>query len=178
MAKKNISRKQFLRGDYRGRRTVMRPPWALTEDDFVDQCTRCGDCLKACPEKIITVGQGGFPQVDFSKGECSFCQECHKVCTASAFLPLQQRPWSYQIEFNERCLSKNGVICVTCAEQCETEAIHFVHRVGSVPQPQVSASLCTACGACYRPCPVGAIQFKKTQTLSNKQPSQRLEAYP
>ncbi len=157
---------------------VMRPPWSRAEEDFVEHCTRCGDCLRACPEKILKSGRGGFPQIDFSKGECTFCQECHKACVVPAFSSTQQRPWFYHIVINERCLSKNGIVCVTCAEQCEAEAIHFVHQVGGVPQPQVSASACSGCGACYRPCPVGAIQFQKSQAIFNTQPSQRLEAYP
>ena len=178
MAKKTISRTQFLRGDYRGRNAIMRPPWSLAEDEFVEQCTRCGGCLKACPENILITGRGGFPQIDFAKGECTFCQKCQQVCAEPVFRSTEQRAWFYQIEFTDRCLSKNGVVCVTCAEQCEAAAIHFVPRVGAAPEPQLDAAVCTACGACYQPCPVNAIQFQQSPTISNTQPSQRLEAYP
>ncbi len=177
MAKNKISRAQFLRGDYRGGEVVIRPPWSLLEHDFVELCTRCGNCLDACPEKILIAGRGGFPQLDFARGECSFCQACQRACSEPVFTSTDQRPWFYHIEIDESCLSKNGVTCVTCAEQCEVEAIHFIPRVGSVPQPQVSTSACTGCGACYRPCPVRAIQLQKSQLISDKQPSQRLETY-
>ena len=156
----------------------MRPPWSLIEEDFVEHCTRCGDCLTACPEKILKPGRGGFPQIDFAKGECTFCQECHKACAEPVFNATDQRPWFFHIVIGDRCLSKNGIVCVACAEQCEAEVIHFVPQVGSVPQPQVSAVACTSCGACYRPCPVNAIQFQQSEAIFNTQPSQRLEAYP
>lgn len=156
----------------------MRPPWSLAEDEFVDHCSRCGDCLRACPEKILKAGRGGFPQIDFSKGECSFCQECHKVCSEPVFTSTTERPWFYHIVISERCLSKNAVVCITCAEQCEAGAISFIPQVGRVPQPQVSATACSGCGACYRPCPVDAIQFQQSQPITNTQPSQRLEANP
>ncbi|HEB56058.1 MAG TPA: ferredoxin-type protein NapF [Gammaproteobacteria bacterium] len=178
MVKKNISRIQFLRGDYRGRETVIRPPWSRAEETFVQLCTRCGDCLNICPEKILKPGRGGFPQIDFARGECNFCQECQKICTQAAFLATDQRPWFYHVEFNERCLSRNAVVCVTCAEQCEAQAIQFVPRVGNVHQPRINISTCSGCGACYRSCPVGAIQFQKSHAVFSEQPSQRVEAHP
>ncbi len=177
MAKTSISRAQFLRGDYRGRDGIIRPPWSRAEHLFVEQCTRCDDCVNACPEGILKRGRGGFPQVDFSRGECSFCQECQKICRAPVFTPTSHRPWFHHIVIEAQCLTNQGVVCVACAEQCESSAIRFVARPGQVAQPQVSLSACNGCGACYRPCPAGAIRFQTSQPVPREQPSQRLEAY-
>ena len=176
MAINTISRAQFLRGDYRGRESVIRPPWSLAEQSFVEHCTRCGDCFDACPEKILKPGRGGFPQVDFAKGECTFCQACMQACRQAAFDKNTSSPWSWRAVIGESCLSNKGVACVTCAEQCETGAIHFMPCIGSVARPQLDATACNGCGACYRPCPAGAIRFQKL-SISSEQPSQRLEAY-
>ena len=64
----DASRRGFLRGRPRPRAEI-RPPWALTEPAFSARCTRCGDCLTACPQKILVAGDGGFPTVDFARGE-------------------------------------------------------------------------------------------------------------
>ena len=53
-----------------------RPPWALNEFLFVDQCTRCNECITACEEEIIIRADGGFPEIDFNRGECTFCELC------------------------------------------------------------------------------------------------------
>ena len=64
----DTSRRQFLRGDFSGRDMPLRPPWALREREFAQRCTRCDACNDACPTGIIVRGQGGFPEVDFSRG--------------------------------------------------------------------------------------------------------------
>ncbi|MGB8052179.1 MAG: 4Fe-4S dicluster domain-containing protein, partial [Azonexus sp.] len=75
----DASRRGFLRGRPRPKAKI-RPPWALPETDFVDRCTRCGNCLSACPQKILVAGDGGFPTIDFSQHECTFCGDCATAC--------------------------------------------------------------------------------------------------
>lgn len=45
----------------------LRPPGALAEPAFLDACTRCGDCIRACPAQCITVrgdeGPASFPHI-------------------------------------------------------------------------------------------------------------------
>ena len=54
------SRRNFLRGRFAKPRVAFRPPWAAAEAAFVTACTRCGDCRRACPKRIIGQGDGGF----------------------------------------------------------------------------------------------------------------------
>ncbi len=60
-----ISRRGLLKGRIGRSRERVRPPWSRPGREFTSRCTRCSDCIEACPEKIIVVGDGGFPEVDF-----------------------------------------------------------------------------------------------------------------
>jgi ferredoxin-type protein NapF len=144
--------------------TGTRLPWAKPDADFTDACTQCGECLKACETQIITKGVGGFPTVDFEKGECTFCQKCADICPENAFLATNEAPWQITAKINETCLAYQNVECRTCAEECEPRAIQFSHNVGRVAQPKLDSELCTGCGACLSVCPVSAISM----TDSNK----------
>ncbi len=155
----NISRAQFLRGDFRGRRRPIRPPWALPEALFVDRCTRCGECVAACESGIVQRGQGGFPVVDFSRGECTFCGRCADACHPLALerRPKFSRPWSLVADLGASCLARRGTVCRTCSEQCENGALRFRLVAGGASLPELNLSLCSGCGACVGPCPVNAI---------------------
>ena len=71
-----VSRMQFLRGDFKGKESPLRPPWAITESLFTEICTNCGECISQCPTHIIKQARANFPVVDFSSGECLFCEQC------------------------------------------------------------------------------------------------------
>ena len=159
-----INRAQFLRGDFSGRSAPIRPPWSLAEDVFVEDCTRCGDCIRACPQQILDKGRGGFPQVDFSRGECLFCGECVQVCTPGALAGWSPQAdsdtaWSVRARIADRCLARQGVECRSCGDACETAAIRFRLVAGGVSQPLLDVTACTGCGACYSVCPVQAIEL-------------------
>ena len=126
---------------------------------FTRGCTQCGDCIEACEEKIIIKGDGGFPEVDFSKGECTFCQQCVKVCKETLFKPLESKPWQLDIEITSACLTTKQVHCQVCQDSCEPEAIAFKYLHASVPQPNIKLADCNGCGACVSVCPESAIKL-------------------
>lgn len=175
-----ISRRQFLRGDLSGKRRAIRPPWARDEAAFAESCTRCGDCIVACPESILVLGAEGYPTVDFRRGDCSFCAECADRCTSGALRRPKgvTPPWTLRAEFGERCLNTRGVVCSSCAEYCEAGAIRIRPRVGGAGQPEIDPALCNGCGACYRPCPVEAIalNYRNEPVDSNQQNAVRASA--
>jgi len=155
-----ITRKQFLRGDFRNQRAPIRPPWAYFEDEFVEKCTRCGECISHCPENILTKDKHGFPQVNFSKGECLLCHDCVDHCEVEALSQdLDRAPWNLKARITEQCLIYRGVHCMVCREQCESEAISFTYKAGFPPIPDLNQSLCNGCGACFKPCPGQAIKL-------------------
>lgn len=153
-----ISRAQFIRGSFSGSKQVIRPPWAMAEPGFVEACSRCNDCISACLEKILETGRGGFPQVNFFKGECSFCGDCAAKCKSGALnRRTDEVPWSFKSIIASSCLAQKQVVCRTCGEVCPVGAIRFNLSIGAVARPEVDPEACTGCGACYGPCPVSAV---------------------
>ena len=158
-----VSRLQFLQGDFTGKRVVIRPPWALEENQFVEICTGCGECVDHCPSAILRKDRGGFPAVDFSAGQCEFCAECVSHCQTGALLLRKNptdTPWQLKAVIGEQCLTFQSVVCRTCVEQCESFAIEFRMNAGRVPRPELDLSQCNGCGACYGSCPVNAISIR------------------
>ncbi len=154
----DASRRGFFRGRPRPQAEI-RPPWALAEAEFIDYCTRCNDCLGTCPEHIIVAGDGGFPTIDFRRGECTFCGDCVSACQPHALSRREddQPPWPYKAAIGPACLPNHGVECRTCGDFCDVHAIRFLPRLGGSPLPTLDPQLCTGCGACVAPCPVAAI---------------------
>lgn len=154
-----ISRAQFLRGDFRGERAALRPPWALPDALFRERCDSCGECARACPEGILSVPFGRFPKVDFAQGRCTFCSACVEACRPEALQrPTENSaPWTYRAQLGAGCLALRGVVCRSCGEVCDEKAIRFHFVPGGLAPPQIDGEGCTGCGGCVRVCPVGAI---------------------
>lgn len=151
-----------LRALLRGRPLVaasMRPPWALAEGAFVDACTRCGECIRRCPERVLGVGDGGFPVVLARAGECTFCRACVDGCAPGALQPGSERAWDRHARIDTGCLTRNGIVCQSCRDACPEGAIRFRASAGIVV-PEIDAERCTACGACAAVCPAAAIALE------------------
>lgn len=152
------SRRNFLRGRFSARKSPLRPPWALVEDDFLRACTRCGDCVKACPTHVISSQDAGYPAMNFSAGECTFCGECVTACKSGALKRIEGKPaWNAQATIGEQCLAQKKIECRVCADQCEAGAIRFALKLGGIATPVFDSARCTGCGACVSPCPATAI---------------------
>lgn len=104
-------------------------------------------------------GDGGFPAVDFTRGECTFCRACEGACAPRALVAEGRVAWSIQADVASACLALHGVHCQTCRDACPTSAIGFPMRPG-VPKPVIDGALCTGCGACVAPCPVDALRMQ------------------
>jgi ferredoxin-type protein NapF len=159
----NLQRRLFLRGDVAAKRPPQRPPWAVAEASFTVRCSRCDSCLQACPEQLIVRGSGGFPEVDFRRGGCSFCGDCLRSCSDGALQPAAPTPqaaWAQRVEFLPGCLAQRGVVCRSCGDVCATRAIGFRLQLGGRAVPQLSAEACTGCGSCIAVCPVQAVTLQ------------------
>ena len=154
-----LSRRALLKAKFSGYQQAVRLPWVRTELEYTDNCTRCSDCISQCPEKILVKGDGGFPVLDFNRGECTFCTECVTSCHEDLFSSLNEEPWSLKATIGDQCLAEKKIVCVVCKEQCETEAIKFTPKVGGIMEPELLLEFCTGCGACAKPCPTNAITF-------------------
>ncbi|AMK76065.1 MULTISPECIES: ferredoxin-type protein NapF [Methylomonas] len=160
-----LKRRRFLRGKFASTHTPIRPPWAYDEAVFIERCSRCNACIDHCETGILFKGDGGFPEVDFARGECTFCQACVSHCQPGALSLSIASPWNLVAWINESCLAQNGVICMTCREQCPEQAIEIQPRLGSAALPVIDSERCNGCGACFAPCPTQSIQISEAKVL-------------
>ena len=164
-----VSRMQFLRGDFKGKETPLRPPWAIAESLFTEICTNCGECISHCPTHIIKSARANFPVIDFSSGECLFCEQCVDVCKPQALLKTRvETPWKINASINETaCIAYQDVECRSCFDPCEARAIQMPPRLGGICLPVLNSNNCTGCGACFSVCPVQAISMNHLHQLNN-----------
>ena len=161
----DTNKRNFLRGKLhpssngKSNSPPLYPPWALPVQQFLEVCTHCSECINHCPENIIVKGDGGFPEIDFQKGECTFCGECVDVCDSGALLKhnSKQQPWRITAHIKDTCLTFHNVTCSRCADECESRSIKLNYSVHGISTPEVNNDNCTGCGACVGVCPVSAI---------------------
>ncbi len=141
-------------------KTPIRPPWSLPETLFLETCTGCGNCLKACPEQIIVQDNTPFPKINFTNGDCTFCKACVDSCNDHVFFTTTTQPaWNHKALVSNNCLPKSGVACQSCQDACDVRAISFYPRMGGPASPEINLELCNGCGACFSVCPNDAIGF-------------------
>ncbi|WP_298440455.1 ferredoxin-type protein NapF [uncultured Ferrimonas sp.] len=140
-----------------------RLPWVVAEPDFLERCSRCNHCVNACETNIIVHADGGYPQVDFSRGECTFCGACAQACPEALFADTNTAPWPNHISISQQCLAQQNIECRSCGDQCQPMAIQFKLAVGAVAQPQLQQDSCNGCGACIAGCPTAAISMISPQ---------------
>jgi ferredoxin-type protein NapF len=161
MQPSNPDRRAFLRGQTGGASLPLRPPWT-GDAALAERCTRCGDCLTACPERVLIAGDGGFPAFDprAGSGACSFCGACAEACPEDLFVSMDERPWDLIALISpETCLAGAGIHCESCRDACPEVAVRFTPRVGGPPRPEILSDICSGCGACVGACPSAAISL-------------------
>lgn len=122
---------------------LVRPPGALVEEEFLQRCIKCGQCIRICPTNVLQpalleVGIAGVwtPRLNFRTGTsgCQLnCIACGNVCPTSALRPLSldeklgrgtfapTGPVRLGTAFVDRgrCLPwAMDVPCIVCQENC------------------------------------------------------------
>ena len=152
--------------------TVLRPPGAVSESLFQGLCIRCGNCVRACPSKIIQpdLGSSGVmglitPKLRMGPGYCAEgCNECGKVCPSGAIEKLlltqkNRRVIGLACIDRNRCWPWKGVReCDKCVTICPSEAIDNFRK--NPPMPVMLTEKCNGCGKCQIICPAAAIVVK------------------
>ena len=151
-----LSRRALLRGGSSAR-PVRRPPW--TGDNLTDICTRCSDCINACPDNLLYKGDGGFPEISFREEGCNFCGKCAEVCSEAVF-DIGRLAFEWHIAITGNCLALSDIDCQSCQDACEPRAIRFRPTLGRAPQPELLLDACNGCGACLAVCPADAIKLE------------------
>ncbi|NIF30767.1 ferredoxin-type protein NapF [Enterobacter sp. Cy-643] len=155
-----LTRRGLLTGGWHSSTPAIRPPWSGDENHFLLDCTRCDSCITACQSRVLRRGHGGYPEIDFSRGECTFCYACADVCPQRLFAPQSAQPWTLTLQLGETCLAWHQVECRSCEDACEPQAIRFIPTLHDVSRPQISSSACHGCGACVAGCPTSAITLR------------------
>jgi ferredoxin len=187
--KSGISRKQFFvflaasvsllgfkRKEVSGERLqVIRPPAALIEDEFIDRCVRCGNCMKVCITNglqpvMFETGYDGIwtPRLVPEIGYCEYqCTLCGKTCPTGAIPPirleekLKTRLGVAEVD-RSLCLPyAKGKECIVCQEHCPVPEKAIIldrdEKLG-IQLPRIDEELCVGCGICQNKCPVRPVR--------------------
>lgn len=136
---------------------ALRPPWSGNGRDFMERCTRCGDCASVCETRVIQFGADGYPRIDFSVAGCTLCGRCVTACQPGVLRREGRSAWEHQVAINDSCLARQNVECRMCGESCDAGAIRFRLRQGGVARPELNAEICNGCGECVGVCPTRSI---------------------
>lgn len=138
---------------------VIRPPGAVPEPDFLAGCTRCGDCLSACPHQAIVLAPerlrsaAGTPIIEPIGQPCLMCADtpCITACKPAVLRRTVGEPVPAigiaRISTVD-CLAHQGTTCSSCRERCPVDGA--IALTGQ--RPQVVADRCTGCGICHHVC--------------------------
>jgi len=166
MSQPSLSRREFLSGHRSEVYAGICPPGTSAEA-LIEACTGCGRCEERCPTNIIRL-TGGFPSLDFMRGECTFCGECKDACPEPVFASEPVDRFPHIAAVSDGCLAKQDIACQSCGETCPEQAIRFRPRIGGPFVPELNGDVCSGCGACLAICPVGALTLiLRTTEMAN-----------
>lgn len=158
--------------------SIIRPPGALPEAEFLRRCVKCGECMKVCPTNglqpaLAEAGPEGVwtpvlvPRIGYCEYYCSLCSQ---VCPTGAIRELTiEEKVNVKIGTawvdKTRCLPYAlGKPCIVCEEHCPVspKAIQLVRVETLTPDGQIATNLapfvnvesCIGCGICENKCVV------------------------
>ncbi len=139
---------------------LLRPPGAISEKQFLQACSRCDECIHACPKDAIQRApkKMGFlvyntPYIDPMRNPCVMCTDlpCISACPDKALLPVQELTdvnMGYAILDKKKCQAYGDTFCQQCVIDCPVPgAIYQVNN-----KPVIDKNTCTGCGVCMRSC--------------------------
>ena len=143
-------------------RTLLRPPGAIREAEFLEVCYRCGNCVEACPADAIKLyacdddDLNGTPVIDPDFAACVICDDlaCMNGCPSGA-LVLVDSPQSIRMGLavmtHSVCVRSKGEDCTKCIDLCPLGESAI--RLDSSGKVEVLDPGCVGCGVCQFHCP-------------------------
>jgi len=157
---------------------TLRPPGALSENDFLKTCIKCGLCVEACPYDTLMLAKPGdhkplgTPYFIPRDIPCYMCPDipCVPVCPTGALdeksvttdgeLDIKIADMGLAVIDKDSCIAYWGIQCDACYRACPIfgTAITIEYskneRTGkhAFMKPIVHADACTGCGLCERAC--------------------------
>jgi ferredoxin-type protein NapG len=125
----------------------LRPPGAVGEALFLERCTKCGDCVKACPHDSLVPHQDGTPVLFPDQVPCYLCDDvpCIAACATEALLPVAGM--GLAVVNHRLCTAGQG--CHACVSKCPTNALAMDFNVQHLV---VADERCVGCGMCEHIC--------------------------
>lgn len=153
----------------------LRPPGAITEEEFNVKCIRCFKCGQVCPTGAISFGKWTEGQLadtpvlnNLNTNACNLCMECTKECPTQALIPIEPNLESIRQNVKigvahiseENCVIYNGKrrICHFCLRVCPLRGAAIY--VNAWRQPVIDNYNCLGCGLCGQACPAAAIEVQ------------------
>ncbi|TWU48660.1 quinol dehydrogenase periplasmic component [Rubripirellula tenax] len=136
---------------------VHRPPGAVSETQFMAGCTRCGDCMVACPYDAIVKAPArlgsvaGTPVIEADSSACMMCVDfpCIASCEPGVLVASSPPIMGTARVTEHLCLAHHHTTCTVCSERCPVgDAIAVTDG-----KPTINESTCTGCGVCRYVCP-------------------------
>lgn len=137
---------------------VFRPPGAIEEPQFLARCTRCGDCIDACPHDAIRtatqrygLGVEGTPVIEPDTQACLMCEDfpCIASCEPGVLSKNVPPVMGTAVVTEHLCLAHHHTTCTVCSERCPVPGAISVEA----GKPTVNEATCTGCGVCRYVCP-------------------------
>lgn len=155
----------------KGPSSLLRPPGAQGEADFMARCIKCGKCQQACPYQAIQIagaGEGaaaGTPFIDARRQACRMCEDfpCVDVCPTQALRDVATRAdvnMGYAVINENTCIAFKGMRCEVCYRVCPLIDRAITVQFGSLEgdsihaqfAPTIDRETCTGCGLCVERC--------------------------
>ncbi len=150
-----------------------RPPFAVDELDFILLCTRCNDCVQACPHQVIFPLPAKYgatvvntPVMDLLNKACHLCPDwpCVTACESKALAfpevaqddiedsekqPEYTPPKLAQAQIlQQQCLPYQGPECGACRSACPVPgALQW-----DMTRPIINLEQCCGCALCRDAC--------------------------
>ena len=157
---------------------LLRPPGALSEEEFLRTCIKCGLCVSACPyDTLMLAAPGdkkpmGTPFYNAREIPCYMCTDipCVPVCPSGALdessvstdgvLDINIARMGVAVVDSYACIAFWGIQCDACYRACPLldKAIFLEYekneRTGkhAFLKPVVVPDVCTGCGMCEHAC--------------------------
>ena len=154
-------------------RSLLRPPGAQGEADFMARCIKCGKCIEACPYVAIHAASlasgaaSGTPVIDARTQACRLCEDfpCVNACPTDALRDVESRSdvdMGYASITESECIAFRGLRCEVCYRACPLIDEAITVEFGSLEDdtihakfmPTINKDVCTGCGLCVQRCVV------------------------
>jgi len=168
---------------------TLRPPGVRDLKSLLGLCIRCGNCVAACPSRIIDAHidflhplELGTPEIRFGRRPVHAleprrsacrpdCTECGDVCPSGAIPPMDpEKKLDAKIGVAtvdvERCLLWNGECPKWCQQACPYGAIKVT--IVYDPEIEIDPSQCNGCGMCVIACPANRKRAEEVAVASER----------